>query len=62
MLLSEIIRFSFHPQVLNIAVLVILITAPLGAAAIMLSAPRLLSKSDQTQRESLGSQDKTIEA
>ncbi|XP_071552282.1 putative SLC9B1-like protein SLC9B1P1 isoform X4 [Panulirus ornatus] len=49
-------------QVLNIAVLVILITAPLGAAAIMLSAPRLLSKSDQTQRESLGSQDKTIEA
>ena len=31
-------------QVVTIAVLVILITAPIGAAAIALSAPRLLRK------------------
>ena len=34
-------------QVVAIAVLVILVTAPLGAAAIMLSAPRLLSRASQ---------------
>ncbi len=33
-------------KVLTIAVLVILITAPIGAIAIMLSAPRLLEKGD----------------
>ncbi|XP_042856263.1 sodium/hydrogen exchanger 9B2-like isoform X4 [Penaeus japonicus] len=38
----EIIRLG--EQVLTITVLVILITAPLGAAAIMLSAPKLLTK------------------
>ncbi|XP_063611822.1 sodium/hydrogen exchanger 9B2-like, partial [Penaeus indicus] len=38
----EIVRLG--EQVLTITVLVILITAPLGAVAIMLSAPKLLSK------------------
>ncbi|XP_047501492.1 sodium/hydrogen exchanger 9B2-like isoform X3 [Penaeus chinensis] len=38
----EVVRLG--EQVLTITVLVILITAPLGAAAIMLSAPKLLSK------------------
>ena len=38
-------------QVVAIAVLVILVTAPLGAAAIMLSAPRLLSKASQVAPE-----------
>lgn len=38
-------------QVLTIAVLSILITAPIGAAAIMLTAPRLLSKSGQAEGE-----------
>ena len=33
-------------QILTIAVLVILITAPVGAVAIMLSAPKLLSRDD----------------
>ena len=33
-------------QLLTIAVLVILITAPIGAAAISLSAPRLLKKAE----------------
>ena len=36
-------------QVLTIAVLVILITAPIGAVAIMLSAPKLLKQSDPEQ-------------
>ena len=34
-------------MVLTIAVLVILITAPIGAVAIMLSAPKLLNKSSE---------------
>lgn len=42
-------RFLFfsHPktQVLTVAVLSILVTAPIGAAAIALSAPRLLRRS-----------------
>ncbi|KAK8395971.1 hypothetical protein O3P69_005218 [Scylla paramamosain] len=38
-------------QVLTIAVLSILLTAPVGAAAIMLTAPRLLSKSTQAKEE-----------
>ena len=37
------LRFLFL-QILTIAVLVILITAPIGAIAISLSAPRLLNK------------------
>ncbi|KAK3869187.1 hypothetical protein Pcinc_025491 [Petrolisthes cinctipes] len=48
-------------QVLTIAVLVILITAPVGAAAIMLSAPRLLSKPDNTTKESLQDIEKDTE-
>ena len=35
-------------QILTIAVLVILITAPIGAVAIMLSAPKLLAQDDPT--------------
>ena len=34
-------------MVLTIAVLVILITAPIGAVAIMLSAPKLLKKTSE---------------
>ena len=34
-------------MVLTIAVLVILITAPIGAVAIMLSAPKLLKKTEE---------------
>ena len=34
-------------MVLTIAVLVILITAPIGAVAIMLSAPKLLNKTSE---------------
>ena len=39
-------------QVVTIAVLVILITAPLGAVAIALSAPRLLRKPANNRRSS----------
>ncbi|KAG7156541.1 sodium/hydrogen exchanger 9B2-like [Homarus americanus] len=49
-------------QVLTIAVLVILITAPLGAAAITLSAPKLLSRSNQAHTQSPGTPEKTMEA
>lgn len=41
---TSLVINSFPLQVLTITVLVILITAPLGAVAIMLSAPKLLSK------------------
>lgn len=48
-----------HPQVLTIAVLVILITAPVGAAAIMLSAPKLLSKAEVTDIDLAETDEKT---
>ena len=43
---------SCHHQVVAVAVLVIIVTAPLGAAAIMLSAPRLLSRASQVAPDS----------
>ncbi|XP_043228018.1 sodium/hydrogen exchanger 9B2-like isoform X2 [Amphibalanus amphitrite] len=49
-------NISLGEQVVAIAVLVILVTAPLGAAAIMLSAPRLLSKASQ-----VGPDDKEVQ-
>ena len=46
-------------QVLTIAVLVILITAPIGSGAIALSGPRLLKKSPRTVAELEVSQEET---
>ena len=41
-------------QILTIAVMAILITAPLGAAAIMLTGPRLLhNDNEDTQEETV---------
>ena len=43
-------------QILTIAVMAILISAPLGAAAIMLTGPRLLhndNDNDDTQKETV---------
>lgn len=48
-------------QVLTIAVLSILVTAPVGAAAIMLTAPRLLSKPDQDKEKAVGTAQETLE-
>ena len=44
-------RYVFSSQILQIAVLVILITAPLGSIAITLSGPKLLKKSDSNDIE-----------
>ena len=44
-------RYVFSSQILQIAVLVILITAPLGSIAITLSGPKLLKKSDSNNIE-----------
>ncbi|XP_037084502.1 sodium/hydrogen exchanger 9B2-like [Pollicipes pollicipes] len=49
-------NIALGEQVVAIAVLVILVTAPIGAAAIMLSAPRLLVRGSQVAP---GSQDQT---
>lgn len=43
--------FFYFFQVLTIAVLVILITAPIGAIAIMFSAPKLLEKASSASQE-----------
>lgn len=48
-------------QVLTIAVLSILVTAPVGAAAIMLTAPRLLSKPDQDKEKAVSTAQETLE-
>ena len=46
-----LIAWTFDFQLLTIAVLVIIITAPIGAIAISLSAPRLLQKAPQKRPE-----------
>lgn len=40
----NVLKISF--QILEVAVLVILITAPIGAALVMLTGPRLLNRTD----------------
>ena len=43
---------KYGEQILTIAVMAILITAPLGAAAIMLTGPRLLhNDNEETEKE-----------
>jgi NhaP-type Na+/H+ or K+/H+ antiporter len=57
---TEFLRLG--AMVLTIAVLVILITAPIGAVAIMLSAPRMLKKSGDEASEKNGIENEPGEA
>ena len=47
-------------QILTIAVMAILITAPLGAAAIMLTGPRLLHNDNDTDNDNEDTEKETV--